>query len=196
MCRARSAEPWSPPACATPSSSPTRRQPEPAPPSAEQLHNRWPKLKGFIDAAHERGRARLPDVPAAAPTKLHSTNPLGVLNKEIKRRADVVGIFPNTRLDPASDRSRAVGGQHEWQLQHRYMQIEGMAGFTPSLLGRHPHMQFHLRPLTDGRSNSTRISTVIDGHDRAAACGKAVGKGPEPSVAMACPRESRWFAAA
>jgi len=35
------------------------------------------------------------DVPEQHRTKLHSTNPLERLNKEVKRRADVVGIFPN-----------------------------------------------------------------------------------------------------
>jgi transposase-like protein len=55
------------------------------------------------------------------------TNPLERLNKEVKRRADVVGIFPNE-----ASITRLIGAvlleqNNEWQLQHRYMQLEAMA---------------------------------------------------------------------
>src|SRR5262249_54212820 len=40
-------------------------------------------------------RARLYDVPAPHRAKLHSTSPIERLNGEVKRRTDVVGIFPN-----------------------------------------------------------------------------------------------------
>ena len=60
-------------------------------------------------------------------TKLHSTNPLERLNKEVKRRADVVGIFPDEKSI-----LRLIGAvlleQHdEWQLQHRSLQLAAMA---------------------------------------------------------------------
>ena len=60
-------------------------------------------------------------------TKLHSTNPIERLNKEVKRRADVVGIFPNE-----ASISRLIGAvlfeqNDEWQTQHRYMQVEAFA---------------------------------------------------------------------
>ena len=65
--------------------------------------------------------------PAQHRPKLHSTNPLERLNKEVKRRADVVGIFPGeasiTRLIGAV----LLEANDEWQLQHRYMQVEAMA---------------------------------------------------------------------
>jgi len=65
--------------------------------------------------------------PAQHRTKLHSTNPLERLNKEVKRRADVVGIFPNEESI-----TRLIGAvlfeqNDEWQTQHRYMQLEAMA---------------------------------------------------------------------
>jgi putative transposase len=104
---------------------------------ADQLRGRWPKLGAFMDEAE-------PDVlayfsfPAQHRAKLHSTNPLERLNKEVKRRADVVGIFPNedsiTRLIGAV----LMEANDEWQLQHRYMHIEGMAELAAPLAEEQP----------------------------------------------------------
>jgi transposase-like protein len=65
--------------------------------------------------------------PSQHRTKLHSTNPLERLNKEVKRRADVVGIFPNEDSIPRLIGAVLLEQNGEWQLQHRYMQVEGMA---------------------------------------------------------------------
>ena len=59
--------------------------------------------------------------------QIHSTNPLERLNKEIKRRTNVVGIFPND----ASIR-RLVGAlmleqNDEWAVTRRYMTLETVA---------------------------------------------------------------------
>jgi putative transposase len=63
--------------------------------------------------------------PAQHRTKLHSTNPLERLNKEVKRGADVAGIFPNE-----ASITRLIGAvlleqNDESMLQHRDMETEG-----------------------------------------------------------------------
>lgn len=65
--------------------------------------------------------------PAPHMTKLDSTNPLERLNKEVKRRADVVGIFPNEASIIRLIGTVLLEANDEWQLQHRYMSIEAMA---------------------------------------------------------------------
>jgi putative transposase len=93
---------------------------------ADQLRPRWPKLAGLMDESEPDVLAYLA-FPLQHRTKLHSTNPLERLNKEVKRRADVVGIFPGeasiTRLIGAV----LLEANDEWQLRHRYMQVEAMA---------------------------------------------------------------------
>jgi transposase-like protein len=96
---------------------------------ADQLRPKFAKLAAFIDASETDVLAYM-DFPAQHRTKIHSTNPIERLNKEVKRRADVVGIFPNE-----ASITRLIGAvlleqNDEWQLQHRYMQVEAMAEIT------------------------------------------------------------------
>ena len=64
--------------------------------------------------------------PKAHRTQIHSTNPLERLNAEIKRRTDVVGIFPNEAAIVRLVGALLLEQNDEWQLQRRYMQLEGL----------------------------------------------------------------------
>jgi putative transposase len=97
---------------------------------ADQLRPRWPKLSALMDESEHDVLAYM-GFPAQHRAKLHSTNPLERLNKEVKRRADVVGIFPGE-----ASITRLIGAvlleqNDEWQTDRRYMQLEGMAELTP-----------------------------------------------------------------
>ena len=93
---------------------------------ADQLRPRWPKLAGLMDESEHDVLAYM-GFPVQHRTKLHSTNPLERLNKEVKRRADVVGIFPGEASIMRLIGAVLLEANDEWQLQHRYMQVEAMA---------------------------------------------------------------------
>ncbi len=93
---------------------------------ADQLRAKWPKLGTFIDDSETDVLAHM-DLPVQHRTKIHSTNPIERLNKEVKRRADVVGIFPNEASTMRLIGAVPLEANDEWQTQHRHMQTEAMA---------------------------------------------------------------------
>jgi len=85
--------------------------------------------------------------------KLHSTNPIERLNGEIKRRTEVVGIFPNEAAITRLVRAILLEQNDEWAVQRaRYITLESIALSAMIPLSACPSRQ------TD-RSGSTRRSS-------------------------------------
>jgi len=92
---------------------------------ADQLRTKFPKLGKMLDETKTDVLAFM-DFPKAHRTQIASTNPLERVNAEIKRRTDVVGIFPNDAAIVRLIGALLLEQNDEWQLQRRYMQLEGL----------------------------------------------------------------------
>lgn len=75
-------------------------------------------------------RARLHGLPREHWPQIASTNPLERVNREIKRRADVVGIFPNDDAIVRLVGALMLETIDEWAIARRYMSLETLARVT------------------------------------------------------------------
>jgi putative transposase len=92
----------------------------------ERLQSVAPKVCELLEDAEE-DLLSFYRFPAEHWTKLRSTNPLQRVNKEIGRRTDVVGIFPNDQAVIRLTGALLSEQNDEWPLQRRYLSVESIA---------------------------------------------------------------------
>jgi putative transposase len=93
---------------------------------ADALRDRHDKLGGLMDASREDVLTYM-DYPKEHWAQIASTNPLERVNKEIKRRADVVGIFPNDAAIVRLVGALMLEQSDEWAVSRRYFSLESLA---------------------------------------------------------------------
>ena len=94
---------------------------------ADQLRPKLPKLSALMHDAEADVLAYM-TFPKEHRVKLHSTNPIERLNGEIKRRTEVIGIFPNEDAIVRLIGAILLEQNDEWAVQRsRYMSLETIA---------------------------------------------------------------------
>ena len=96
---------------------------------ADRLRERFRKLALLMDEAEDDVLAHMA-FPKHHWRQLHSTNPLERLNGEIKRRTDVVAIFPNEDAIVRLVGALLLEQNDEWAVTRRYMTLETLDGLS------------------------------------------------------------------
>jgi transposase-like protein len=96
---------------------------------ADALREKQPKLGSLMDASREDVLACM-DFPKEHRPQIASTNPLERVDREIKRRADVVGIFPDDDAIIRLVGALMLETDDEWAVARRYMSLETLAKVT------------------------------------------------------------------
>ena len=105
---------------------------------ADQLRPKVPKLAAFMDEAEADVLAFM-SFPKDHRSKIHSINPIEWLNGEIKRRTDVVGIFPNEDAITRLIGALLLEQNDEWAVQRgRYMSLETIAPLSDDAIVKLP----------------------------------------------------------
>jgi putative transposase len=96
---------------------------------ADALRERCPKLVELMDRSREEVLVYM-SFPREHWGQIASTNPLERLNGEIKRRADVVGIFPNDRAVIRLVGALMLEQNDEWAVSRRSMSLESLSSLS------------------------------------------------------------------
>jgi transposase-like protein len=96
---------------------------------ADALREKFPKLADMMDASREDVLAYMA-FPKDHWAQIASTNPLERVNKEIKRRADVIGIFPNDAAVVRLVGALMLEQNDEWAVSRRYMTLETLGSVS------------------------------------------------------------------